>query len=167
MESNTKKLLFLISHHEFERTEEAHSVKRLGTLLGFTPDKVKHIHPSSKKRISEHWKLMLRICRNDPTSSYLIYVYIQKDPVQRKIGERKVDLYDADINLVNLAKSIPNNAFVYSLQDRCNCVRPSLIDVNQSQTGTLIQSGCCDLVIPAKEGDKSFSDRIHGLAEGL
>ena len=94
MEQTTKKLLFLISHHEFERTEEAHAVKRLGSLLGLTPDKVKHIHPSCKSRINEHWKLMLRICRNDPTSTYLIYVYFQKAAKQHKIGERKVDLHD-------------------------------------------------------------------------
>ena len=70
-----KKTLLIISEHEFSNSAEAEQIKRLGTLLGVQNDRVKHIHPSSKKRISDHWKLMLRICRNDPTSNYLIFVY--------------------------------------------------------------------------------------------
>ena len=112
----------------------------MGILLDIPNDQVKHIHTTSKKRISDHWKLLLRVCRNDPASDYFIFVYASYKVAKFiKLGANQPNLYDSDEKLMYLANNCPDNVKVLALQDNCNC--GDLTGTNLSEAGTLIESG--------------------------
>ena len=125
---NIKKVLFIISEHEFGNSVEATQIKNLHNALGIHNSHAKHIHWTSKKRISDHWKLLLRICRNDPTSDFLVYTYCgYKIAKHIKVVDKQANLYDTDEKLMHLANNCPGNIRIISLMDKCNCLKADSI----------------------------------------
>ena len=124
-------------------------IKRLGSLLNIPDNQVKHIHWTSKKRISDHWKLLLRVCRNDPTSDYLIFVHCNyKAPKFISKGGRNPNLYETDKRLQDLANNPPTNAYVISFIEGCDCVSEGLTRFSPKRIASFMESGSFDLAEP-------------------
>ena len=117
---------------------------------------------------------MLRICRNDPTSDYLVYTYCGYKIAKyvHKVVGRQVNLYDSDEKLMHLAKNCPRNIRIISLMDRCNCMKTDSIGLNLARSGTLIETGGLSMsyshINPLKpESEKSFADNVTKVALNL